>query len=191
MPSYADSLSLRDARRVYFDANQFPADGGYSARWVKVKIGPFPFAFPNTKGRVEAVRYHDLHHVATGYDTDFRGEGEIGAWEVATGCRGYVAAWWLNLIAMWIGCMIAPRRIFRAFVRGRHTRNLYGERFDDALLADSVGGVRGRLGLAHEATSTAADRAAFAGWALAAFAAYAFQSAVVLAPFVVLAVWLF
>jgi ubiquinone biosynthesis protein Coq4 len=139
---------------------------------------------------VQAVRYHDLHHVATGYDTDFRGEGEIGAWEVATGCRGYVAAWWLNLIAMWIGCMIAPRRIFRAFVRGRHTRNLYGERFDDALLADSVGGVRGRLGLAHEVTSTPADRAAFAGWALAAFAAYAFQSAVVLAPFELQAMWL-
>jgi hypothetical protein len=189
VPAYADSLSLRDARRVYFDANQFPADGGYSARWVKVKIGPFPFAFPNTKGRVEAVRYHDLHHVATGYDTDFTGEGEIGAWEVATGCRGFVAAWWLNLIAMTIGFVKAPRRIFDAFVRGRHTRNLYGERFDDALLADTVGGLRARLGLTESVAATPADRAAFAGWVLVAVGVYLVQSAVVLFPVLLLLLW--
>ena len=49
---------------------------------------------------------------------------------------------------MAIGLAIAPARIFRAFVRGRHTRNLYAERFDDALLATSVGALRKRLELA-------------------------------------------
>ena len=109
MPTYADSLSLHDARRVYFDANAFGADGGYAKRWVKVKLGPVPIWFPNSAGRVRAVRYHDLHHVVTGYATSWTGEGEIGAWEIASGCRDMIAAWVLNLYAMWIGLWIAPR----------------------------------------------------------------------------------
>jgi hypothetical protein len=188
--TYADSLSLHDARRVYFDANGFGDDGGYASRWVKLKLGPLPIWFPNTQGRVFAVRYHDLHHVATGYDTNLLGEGEIGAWEVASGCRNQFAAWWLNLIAMWLGCFQAPGRIFRAFVRGRHTRNLYGAAFDDALLASSVGALRARLGLAGaEPLPTPRDRLAFAGWLVVACAAWAVQSAVLLAPIALLVVW--
>lgn len=191
MPAYADSATLRDARRVYFDANGFGADGGYAKRWVKVKLGPLPFWFPNSAGRVRAVRYHDLHHVATGYDTDFAGEGEIGAWEVASGCRAFFAAWWLNLIAMSISLAFWPARVYRAFVRGRHTRNLYGADFDDALLASSVGALRARLGLDRTiAAPTSADRAAFALWCVAAVAVYLVQSALVLAPLVLLVSWL-
>ncbi len=190
MPTYPDSLTLRDARRVYFDANGFGDDGGYAKRWVKVKLGPLPLWFPNTPGRVVAVRYHDLHHVATGYDTNLVGEGEIGAWEVATGCQNLLAAWWLDLIAMGFGCFLAPGRVFRAFVRGRHTQNLYGDAFDDALLASSVGTLRSRLGLAGAGpVPTPRDRIAFAGWLCVAFAAYAAQSAAVLAPLALLVVW--
>jgi hypothetical protein len=191
VPAYADSLSLRDARRVYFDANQFGDDGGYASRWVKIKLGPLAIWFPNSEGRVKAVRYHDLHHVATGYDTDLVGEAEIGAWEVASGCRGYLAAWVLNLIAMCLGFALAPRRVYAAFVRGRHTRNLYGERFDDALLASSVGGLRARLGLEAPVAPAGGDAAAFAAWSLVAVATYAGISALVLAPLVLLGMWLF
>jgi hypothetical protein len=192
MPSYADSLSLRDARRVYFELNAFGDDGGYATRWVKIKlVGSLAVWLPNTQGRVFAVRYHDLHHVATGYDTTLVGEGEIGAWEVASGCRDLFAAWVLNLVAMWYGLLLSPRRVFRAFVRGRHTRNLYGSEFDDALLASSVGAVRARLGLTDAApVATPRDCVAFAGWLTVAFAVYALQSAVVLAPFALLIWWL-
>lgn len=191
MPTYADSLSLRDARRVYFDANAFGADGGYAKRWVKVKLGPVPFWFPNSPGRVKAVRYHDLHHVATGYDTDLVGEGEIGAWEVASGCRGFVAAWVLNLLAMVLGSVISPERLFRAFVRGRHSRNLYGDAFDDALLATSVGALRERLDLdAPPPAPTHADLFAFVGWYVAAVCTFALVSVVVLLPIALLVAWL-
>lgn len=191
MPTYADSLSLHDARRIYFDANAFGADGGYAKRWVKVKLGPLPIWFPNSAGRVRAVRYHDLHHVATGYDTDLLGEGEIGAWEVASGCRGFVAAWVLNLIAMVLGSAISPARLFRAFVRGRHSRNLYGEPFDDALLASSVGALRQRLDLdGAPPTPTRADRAAFVAWYAAALCTYALVSVVVLTPLALLVTWI-
>jgi len=188
---YAESLSLFAARRAYFDANGFGADGGYAKRWVKVKLGPLALWFPNSEARVRAVRYHDLHHVATGSDTDWTGEGEIAAWEIASSCRGFLAACWLNLSAMAIGLAIAPARIFRAFVRGRHTRNLYAERFDDALLATSVGALRERLELASAPpVATAADRATFAGWCAAAAAALLAQAAVLVAPIAALIAWL-
>jgi len=191
VPAYAESLSLLDARRVYFDANGFGADGGYAKRWVKVKLGPLPLAFPNSEARVRAVRYHDLHHVATGYDTDWTGEGEIAAWEIASSCRGFLAAWWLNLSAMAIGLAIAPARIFRAFVRGRHTQNLYAERFDDALLASAVGALRKRLDLASPPpAATPADRIAFAGWCVAAVLSLLAQAVMIAAPVAVLLTWL-
>ena len=191
MPVYAESLSLLDARRVYFDRNGFGADGGYAKRWVKVELGPLPLWFPNSEARVRAVRYHDLHHVATGYDTDWTGEGEIAAWEIASSCRGFVAAWWLNLSAMAIGLAIAPARIFRAFVRGRHTRTLYPESFDDALLATSVGALRKRLDLASaEPAATAADRVAFAGWCVTSVVALCVQAALLIAPLAAVIAWL-
>jgi hypothetical protein len=188
--AYADSQSVLDARRAYFDANAFGADGGYAKHWVKVKLGPLPIWFPNSPGRVRAVRYHDLHHVATGYETDWVGEGEIGAWEVASGCRGFFAAWVLNLLAMALGSVLSFERLFCAFVRGRYSRNLYGDAFDDALLATSVGALRHRLGLDQTPPApTAADRLAFAGWYAAALCTYALVSALVLAPLVLLVAW--
>lgn len=40
---------IRDAIRVYFAANGFKPDGGYTDDFVVLKIGPIPLAFPNTK----------------------------------------------------------------------------------------------------------------------------------------------
>jgi hypothetical protein len=161
----APNETLREARTAYFAANGFGADGGYSARWVQVKVGPIPFVFPNSAERVRAVRYHDLHHVVTGYTTDFVGEAEIGAWEVASGCRSFVAAWVLNLGAMAVGNLFDRHRVFAAFVRGRHTQNLYGERFEDALLDRTVEATRRELGLEQPTPApTMKDRIAFAAW---------------------------
>lgn len=160
---YDPSLTLREARTRYFDDNGFGADGGYSARWVEVKVGPFPYAIPNTAGRVRAVRFHDLHHIMTGYRTDWTGETEISAWELGSGCRDFHAAWFLNISAMGMGAALAPRRMFRAFVRGRHARNLYGRAFDDALLDARVGAMRAELGLDRDPPpATVADKLSFA-----------------------------
>jgi hypothetical protein len=117
--------SIRDARQRYFEETGVPADGGYDDAWVKLKLGPLPLAFPNTAGRVRAVKLHDVHHVLTGYRPDWIGEAEIGAWELASGCRGFVAAWVLNLAAVVIGLAISPRRVLAAFRRGRRSANLY------------------------------------------------------------------
>jgi hypothetical protein len=172
MVPYDDTLTLRDARAAYFARSGFD-ESSYVSRWVRLKVGPVPFLVPNTAARVRAVRLHDLHHVVTGYETTWTGEAEIGAWELASGCAGHVAAWHLNLLAMAIGLAIAPRATFAAFVRGRRSRNFYRDAYGDALLAETVGGARRRLGLAVSAAPpSAAERAAFAGWAAAAAAVW-------------------
>jgi hypothetical protein len=189
--TYDDTLTLRAARRIYFDANGF-GEGGYDAKWVTAKMGPIPIAFPNSPERVRSVRLHDLHHVVTHYTTDWTGEGEIGAWEIASSCRDHYAAWLLNSFAMGIGTAIAPGAMWRAFVRGRQTRNLYDREFDEAMLEGTVGDLRARLGLAGAARrGTAADAIAFAGWTLIAWLSLVVAAMVVFGPIVLLLAWLF
>lgn len=149
MPAYGDALSVREARALYFARAGFGADGGYGEAWVKLKArGRVVFAFPNTEARIRSVRLHDIHHVLTGYDTSWIGEAEIGAWELASGCGRHLPAWILNLGAVAIGMLIAPRRTLRAFARGRRSGNLYAREFDEALLERTVGELRGELRLA-------------------------------------------
>ena len=115
-------MLVREARARYFAENGF-GDGGYDDRFVVLRIAGVPaLVFPNTKQRVRSVRIHDVHHVLTGYATSWRGEGEIGAWELASGCRDHWAAWFLNFWAAGVGLVIAPRAIGRAFRRGRDER---------------------------------------------------------------------
>jgi hypothetical protein len=166
--TYDDGMTMGAARQRYFDANGF--DGAYSERWVKLKAGPINLYFPNAEGRRRAVRFHDLHHIATGYQTDWTGEAEIGGFEVGGGCGPFVWAWMLNLQAMALGVLMAPRAVFRAFVRGRHARTLYHQgEFREALLDRSVGEIRRELGLDRAAPpASGGDVAAFIAWSVAA-----------------------
>jgi hypothetical protein len=188
MLKYSPELTLREARERYFELNDFPG-GGYEDRWVKVKVGAFPIWFPNVASRKRAVRYHDLHHILTEYETTWRGEAEIGAWEVATGGAGAAVGWLLDLLAFAVGLVIHPRGVYRAFVRGRHSANLFRAEFDDALLAQRVGAKRRELRLDGEVSAAAGDRVAFVAWSLASVATYLATGVVLLAP-VALAAWL-
>lgn len=165
MPHYADALTIREGRARYFAANGFD-ERGYAARWVKLQAGPLPLYLLNTQARVRAVRLHDIHHVLTEYATTWTGEAEIAAWEIASSCAAHYAAWLLNLQAMAIGLALAPRAVFRAFMRGRHSANLYRREFDESLLAPTIGTLRRELRLdAAVREPTASDRRSFAAWA--------------------------
>ncbi len=145
---YDDRLTLREGRQLYFAANGFD-ERGYTDRWVKLRAGPVTIVIPNTASRQAAVRRHDLHHVLTGYAADWTGEAEIAAWELASGCKHFVAAWVLNIGAMAVGLLIAPRRTLKAFGAGRRARNLYAEpgEVDDAWLDQTIGSVRARFNI--------------------------------------------
>jgi len=143
---YADETSVAAARDEYFRDTGFSV-AAYGDRWVKLKLGPLPFAFPNSDARRAAVKLHDLHHIATGYDTSWRGEAEIAAWELAGGCGRYWVAWMINAGAFGVGLLISPRRTLRAFARGRRSKTLYHRAFGDDLLAITVGDLRRDLRL--------------------------------------------
>jgi len=164
--TYEGNLSLRDALARYFEDNGLGADGGYNSRWVELKVGPIPMPFPNTSARKKAVPFHDLHHIATGYGTDWPGEAEISAWEVGAGCKTSVVAWQLNLSMAFVGCFIAPRRTFAAFVRGRRSESFYGESYEP-LLALSIAEARARAAIPETPTrATTTDAALFGATAL-------------------------
>lgn len=95
--SYPETMTLAEARSLFFARSGLGEDGGYGARWVRVETKPIPVYFPNTACRVEAAKLHDLHHIANEYATDWPGEVEIAAWEIASGCGRHGWAWLLNL----------------------------------------------------------------------------------------------
>jgi hypothetical protein len=190
MAVYAEGATMGAARSTYFAANGF-GEGGYDDAWVQFKIGPVPLFMPNSPARVRAVRLHDLHHVVTGYDTSWTGEGEIGAWEIASSCADHYAAWLLNLEAMAIGLALAPGAMYRAFVRGRHSRNLYRTPFSQALLEPTVGETRRRLALdGPPPVATLGDTVGFVAWSALAVVTLATTAVVVFGPLVALAAWL-
>jgi hypothetical protein len=166
------SQTLREGRDRYFADNGLPPDGGYQDRWVVIRVGGVPVsAFPNTRDRRENVPAHDLHHVLTGYPTDLRGEAEIGAFELASGCASSRAALVLNTQVFGNQLPFHWARLKRAFVRGHRSRNLYGGTVDDALLSRTVGEMRDELGIDADASEPRPEeRRAFrrrAGMALA------------------------
>jgi hypothetical protein len=166
---YDPRATLVEARSRYFRENGFGDDGGYADAWVDFKLGPLPFPIPNSPGRVRAVRYHDLHHVLTGYRTNFAGEVAISAWEIGAGCKGFVVAWQLNLSAMAGGILFMPRETLQAFARGRRSESLYGRDFEP-LLGWTVAGAREAVHVpSDEVRTTFGDWVGFvlavaAGW---------------------------
>jgi hypothetical protein len=155
---------IATALKAHLRAKGLPEDSGVSLRWVPIRFLGVPIVFPNFDARREILVTHDVHHLLTGYATDWRGEGEIGAFEIATGCRRYWAAWFFNFGGFLFGLVIAPVRTWRAFVRGRHARNFYGTD-QTALLERTVGDARAELGLDRSPpAATFGDRLAFAAW---------------------------
>jgi hypothetical protein len=173
--SYPNRMTLAEARSLFFTRSGLGEDGGYNARWVRVETKPIPVYFPNTARRVEAAKLHDLHHIAMEYETDWTGEAEIAAWEIASGCGRHGWAWLLNLGAFTVGMALFPRRLYRAFMRGRRCANLYREGFPDSELATkSVSWLRERCGIGcHDSKPSATDKMAFVCWCFVAIAYHA------------------
>lgn len=67
----------------YWRNNNLPTDGGVKEKFNDAKIGKFTFKYPNLDGK--ALILHDINHLITGYDTNWTGECEVSAWELASG----------------------------------------------------------------------------------------------------------
>lgn len=125
-PMTTDALTLDVALQQLYRDHDLPADGGESARWFHVRIGPVTIPLPNPPARQRAVFIHDANHVLTGYNARFSdGEMSIGAFEVGAGCGAVWVAWLLNLSLLALGAVLRPRLVLRGLARGRRTVSLY------------------------------------------------------------------
>ena len=110
----------------FYKENKLGMEGGKNSASVRIEMTKkFVLYFPNFTARKKAVLKHDIHHLVTGYPSTFKGETEISAWEIASGCKKYWAAWILDMSGMMMGIVFNFWGVMKAFARGRRTKNLY------------------------------------------------------------------
>lgn len=137
-----------DLLAEFYRASNLPADGGQSSPFVKIQLTKkIAVYFPNFESRRKAVLRHDVHHIVTGYSAaSLAGESEISAWEIASGCRRYPAAFFINTSGLLSGLPWNFRNGLRAFARGRRTRNLYHDTLtEEAFLHTPVDALKKHL----------------------------------------------
>jgi hypothetical protein len=121
-------VTLQDELASFYKRSGFGEVVGARSLTVPVYTGCMLVPLPNIETRRRFLKYHDLHHLVTGYSVGRIGEGEVSAWELGTG-SAYVSPLLgvMNLIALSTGLVLEPRRMWRAFLRGCASRNLYPE----------------------------------------------------------------
>lgn len=150
-------LTVKQGRDRYLAENGFTL-AAYDAKWTPALVFGISIAVPNTPNHRRAIMWHDLHHVATGYGTDPAGEAEVSAWELRRGLKGldlYVRAIVIS-VAM-LGAVIAPRRMWRAWVAaGRTGENLFYREVGEyeATLAIDIATLRAHLGVPLDGLAT-------------------------------------
>ena len=149
---FPSSWTVLRARDAYLEENGFTV-ASYAAKWTDATAFGIPIKVPNTPRHAWAIMLHDLHHVATGYGTDMRGEGEISIWEARRGLRPlglYVAT--IVASGSLAGVLLTPRRALAAWrASAGHAHSLFTDARTNAdynaLLALTVGELRTRLGI--------------------------------------------
>ena len=138
-----DSLdNVREARDRYLATSGFSTASYVDPHFV-VGVSFLKMKFRNPG----LLPFHDLHHVATGYDASLMGEAEISAFELRAGC-GKPLIFFLCCGSILVAMFISPARLWRAWKRARGARSLYGTKVPyETLLAMNVGELRALIGL--------------------------------------------
>ena len=155
----------------FYAENNLEPDGGEKSSSVKIDLaGGFHFYIPNFNARRKALLKHDVHHLLTEYSTSLSGESEISAWEIASGCKKYWAAFLIDTSGFMMGIPINLFGVLKAFARGRRTKNLYHNLFsNDKALGMTISELRNELCLdkhPKESKPTLTDFLFFSGFAL-------------------------
>jgi hypothetical protein len=151
MSSYPPEQVIKVAMQTYFKTHDLGEDGGLNKTWGKIKVGRIYIPILNITARRKALVFHDIHHIVTGYAGDWKGEVSISAWEISSGCGKYWAAWGLDLGGMAVGLFIYTKSVFKAFIRGRRTKNLYRNTIShEAALAMQINELKDKLLLLND-----------------------------------------
>ena len=143
-----DHLTIKQALPLFYAKYGLQPDGGIGDPTVKIDLFKgFSLYFPNFKARKQAVLRHDIHHLVTEYTAEIKGETEISAWELSTGCSQNWAAFTINTYSFMSGILFNPARIWKAWLKGRTTDNLYYKKYtDEELLNRTVIDLKEELG---------------------------------------------
>ena len=182
MSNYPPQQVVKQAMEAYFKARNLGEDGGLNKMWGKVKVGKIYLPILNIPARRKVLVFHDIHHIATGYSGEWKGEVSIGAWEISTGCGKYWVAWILDLLAMAIGLFIYPKATFNGFILGRRTKNLYHQNItQNTALAMQIGELRNLLLLNQKSSEnpTSKETRSFILYSILAFITF-------LVPFIII-----
>lgn len=119
-------MQLQEELAAFYAKFGFGETVGARPLTVPVYTGCLLVPLPNIEARHRYLKYHDLHHMVTRYSVGRIGEGEVSAWELGTGSLlASPTLAFMNLIALSTGLVLEPRRMWRAFVRGARSNNLY------------------------------------------------------------------
>ncbi|NIE64265.1 hypothetical protein [Burkholderia sp. Ax-1719] len=127
-------MTLQDELNDFYSRCGFAPSRGPHPRTVPVFTGCLLVPLPNIETRHRYLKYHDLHHMMTGFSVGRIGEGEVSAWELGTGSMlASPLLGIMNLIALSTGWILQPRRMWRAFSLGCRSRNLYSRQTREAI----------------------------------------------------------
>jgi hypothetical protein len=127
-----EDKTIKELLPGFYKQYNLGMDGGQSSSSVRVELTKKLILYiPNFAARRKAVLKHDIHHIVTGYTSTMKGETEIGAWEIGSGCSHYWAAWVLDASGFMTGILFNLWGVLKAFARGRRTRNLYFDNISD------------------------------------------------------------
>jgi ubiquinone biosynthesis protein Coq4 len=130
------------ARDRYLAASGFTTQS-YKDPTFNVKVAFLTLRFPNPG----LLPMHDLHHVATGYDSSLLGEAEISVFELRAG-SGTPLIFFLCCGSILVGLFLSPRRMWQAWKAARGTRSLYKTKTPyETLLSMDVAQLRDLIGL--------------------------------------------
>ena len=144
--AHADSVGARLER--FYATHDYGEDGGAGRRVAFLHLGRVKIPFPNGRQRRAFLYLHDVNHLVTGFDTGWRGEACLAAWELRTrSWGGRVPLWVLVSAAVAWGLVICPGGVLAGWRLGGRTRGVLSLRLSrDDLLAMPLHELKTRLG---------------------------------------------
>ena len=134
------NITVKEGLLKLYERYDIPSDGGIHDPAVEVRLlKGVTIYIPNVKSRRKVVFRHDVHHLLTGYSAVMKGEIEISAWEISTGCTQNWFAFLINSLGVMTGLPFNFIGVWRAWLRGRTSTNLYSKSYSDQeLLSKNV-----------------------------------------------------
>jgi hypothetical protein len=118
-------MTVKEALIGFYKFNSLNLAQDFESHCVRVYVGCILAPVPNINARKKYLKFHDLHHIMSGYGIDRIGESEISAWELGSrSCRKPLISV-MNLFALSTGFILSPGKVITAFHRGCRSKNLY------------------------------------------------------------------